>query len=542
MQTPGQRPEGLRKIEIVTMRCACAAATPRESLKTMPTENAKRTVLIIGAGPGGLTLANALQRKGVACMVFERNLKTLQHDIGAGFSLATGRIWLEQIFGPEKKHRLSKIMTPVNEFRVVEDEETNGESEGKLLGRYNLGSIPKIKKQLNGPLLAGTTRSCLMNVLNDNLHPGTLRLGWECRNITENEDGTLTVRFDVTTTAGGEKETRTEVGAVVVGADGIHSKVRELMFGPRTLGTYNQAVWLLLKRNIPPEVLDFSKEENQACWMLATKKGSGIGIVGYPTSPTDFEMCYAYKLSNEQKNNSTQNGNGRTWQSARYGSAASREEALERMKKCPGVLGKVARLVESPQELIHISLGDASLSLDVDAWHMGRVVIIGDAPHAPTPLAGQGCNSAIGDACVLAKHLHRAFELIDQEQVETNSDKLISEVFLGYEKERKKYGEKVCKQGRHLIRSRIANLAMPQTANSPRNFFEVSARKWLTYLMETLINTFPDTVAHGTIKEIKAGCGKVDFDGGDNDQPHDRHGPRLWTMLGGKGFASRSGN
>ncbi len=59
---------------------------------------------------------------------------------------------------------------------------------------------------------------------------------------------------------------------MVVGADGIHSKVRELMFGPRTLGTYNQAVWLLLKRNIPPEVLDFSKEENQACWMLATKK------------------------------------------------------------------------------------------------------------------------------------------------------------------------------------------------------------------------------------------------------------------------------
>ena len=79
MQTPGQRPEGLRKIEIVTMRCACAAATPRDSLKTMPTENAKRTVLIIGAGPGGLTLANALQRKGVACMVFERNLKTLSN-------------------------------------------------------------------------------------------------------------------------------------------------------------------------------------------------------------------------------------------------------------------------------------------------------------------------------------------------------------------------------------------------------------------------------------------------------------------------------
>ncbi len=46
--------------------------------------------------------------------------------------------------------------------------------------------------------------------------------------------------------------------------------------------------------------------------------------------------------------------------------------------------------------------------VDVHEWHVGRVVLIGDAAHASSPLMGQGGCMAMEDACVLAEVLRRA--------------------------------------------------------------------------------------------------------------------------------------
>ena len=43
-----------------------------------------------------------------------------------------------------------------------------------------------------------------------------------------------------------------------------------------------------------------------------------------------------------------------------------------------------------------------------DAWHSGRVVLMGDAVHATTPHLGQGAGMAIEDAIVLAEELAQA--------------------------------------------------------------------------------------------------------------------------------------
>ncbi len=39
------------------------------------------------------------------------------------------------------------------------------------------------------------------------------------------------------------------------------------------------------------------------------------------------------------------------------------------------------------------------------AWHSGRMIVIGDAAHAPSPSSGQGASLSIEDAVVLAKSL-----------------------------------------------------------------------------------------------------------------------------------------
>jgi 2-polyprenyl-6-methoxyphenol hydroxylase-like FAD-dependent oxidoreductase len=39
------------------------------------------------------------------------------------------------------------------------------------------------------------------------------------------------------------------------------------------------------------------------------------------------------------------------------------------------------------------------------AWHSGRMIVIGDAAHAPSPTSGQGASLAIEDAVILARYL-----------------------------------------------------------------------------------------------------------------------------------------
>jgi 2-polyprenyl-6-methoxyphenol hydroxylase-like FAD-dependent oxidoreductase len=50
--------------------------------------------------------------------------------------------------------------------------------------------------------------------------------------------------------------------------------------------------------------------------------------------------------------------------------------------------------------------------MEFEKWHTGRVVLVGDAAHASSPMMGQGGCMAMEDACVLAEEL-RAAETVE---------------------------------------------------------------------------------------------------------------------------------
>jgi 2-polyprenyl-6-methoxyphenol hydroxylase-like FAD-dependent oxidoreductase len=52
-------------------------------------------------------------------------------------------------------------------------------------------------------------------------------------------------------------------------------------------------------------------------------------------------------------------------------------------------------------------------SLELDGWHKGRVILIGDAAHASSPMMGQGGCMAIEDAVVLAELLQSSKSVED---------------------------------------------------------------------------------------------------------------------------------
>jgi len=443
---------------------------------------AKRTVLVVGAGPGGLTLANALQRKGVPVKLFDRARNPLG-PIGGAFALQSGRDWLDQL---GFKEELANRSTAMLFSRILD-------SKGDVIGEYDMDP-PAVKEALNGSVMTAVTRNVLCNMLSERLAPDVLHSGFDLKQISENEDGTITAEFQVNK-GDGHFQDHVEDGAVIIGADGIRSKVRDLMHGPRSPNDTGSAAWLLLKRGLLPTSnpnFDFFSKENQGFFFIASEAGSNTGFAGYPASPGTFEFVSFYKLPADELMPSD------SWEEVAFGGAKNVERFLERARALPEPFGWLAQSAEA-SEIVHLGLRDRR-NPEL-AWHLGRVGMLGDAVHAPLPSVGQGVNAAIGDACVLGKYLAAA-------NLESDGD--VQEVFRRYEEERRPFGIHIVKQGRQMW-GKLPNLLFPQSPETPDNEFEVMIRTWAIKSVELFNTLAPQVIADGLIKEFRAGCGKVDL-------------------------------
>jgi 2-polyprenyl-6-methoxyphenol hydroxylase-like FAD-dependent oxidoreductase len=162
---------------------------------------------------------------------------------------------------------------------------------------------------------------------------------------------------------------------VVVGADGIHSSIRQLVFG-RTLPKYlGQVSWRFLVDHSGPITT----------WTVFF--GPGRAFLAMPIA-ADRLYCYADLRATAREDPT--------------------DRDLDRLRglfedfadPVPSILGGV-KSVES----IHFAAIEESAEIDVGSWVQGRVVLIGDAAHATSPNMAQGASMALEDALVLARML-----------------------------------------------------------------------------------------------------------------------------------------
>jgi 2-polyprenyl-6-methoxyphenol hydroxylase-like FAD-dependent oxidoreductase len=312
----------------------------------------RERVVIVGGGIGGLTLAIALRRRGIAAPVFEAAPEL--RAVGAGISLQPNALQVLDRLGVAERVVAEGGDLARAELRDIRAGVLLAADMREAARRFGWGTLAIHRGRLQQALLAS-------------LPAGSVRLGRECLGVVPG-DGCARVRF----ADGGEVE-----ADVVVAADGAHSRVREAVApGARLRYSGQSSYRAVLPFALPPGLEEVAWE----VWGPGCRFGfSGIG----------HGEVYWYATLDAPPG-------------GRDASAAETRRRLDAMAApFPAPVPELIAATD-PERVIRTDMYDLP---PLPAWHRGRVVLLGDAAHATTPNLGQGGAQAIEDAYVLAEQL-----------------------------------------------------------------------------------------------------------------------------------------
>jgi len=318
-------------------------------------------ILIVGGGLGGLTTALALARRGRASRVLEG-----APEFGAiGYGIQ---------FGPNVFHVLDRIGV-TEQVLAVSDSPTAvlmmDALDGKELVRIPTGA--SFRARFKYPYIV-VHRIDLHNVLLD-----ACRVNSAVELVSDAMVNSFEDRGDhvAVTTADG----RAFSGAALIAADGVRSLFRQTLIGdgpPRPIG------YAALRTIVP--MTELKAEVPRDC--VALWGGPGCHIVQYPLRHgTLFNIVAVFRTSTH----------------AEKGDPASYRAELEHTYR--NAHPSMRALIAMMDLRWRRSIGDRGPARH---WHRGRVVLLGDAAHAPLQSLAQGAGMAIEDGLCLAEAIHAA--------------------------------------------------------------------------------------------------------------------------------------
>ena len=318
-----------------------------------------RTALIIGGGIAGPAAAMALRHAGIEATVYESRPAGAD-GIGAFLTLASNGIDALRVLGADKPALAAGFPTPAITLRS---------GTGKRLGQTRTGQ----------PLPDGTTshtikRADLYRVLHQEASSRGIRVEHGKR-LAAAED-----------TGGGVRAVFTDgseaAGDVLIGCDGVHSTVRPIIDpgapAPAYAGLVNTGGYA---RGVRVGTEPGSYE------MIFGKHA----FFGYAAAP-DGEVWWFANLPRRDEPARSQ------------AQAITGDEGRRRLLQLfADDAGPAIPLIEATPQIMAMS--PIHTIAHLPAWHNERMIVIGDAAHAPSPTSGQGASLSIEDAVVLAKSL-----------------------------------------------------------------------------------------------------------------------------------------
>jgi salicylate hydroxylase len=310
-------------------------------------------IAVVGGGIGGLSAALSLLQAGFDVHVYEQAREL--SEIGAGIQISPNASRLLHRLGLKAAMDAAGVRPAGVHQRRWDD--------GRTLQRAPLG--PEVEATFGAPYYH-FHRADLANLLAAALPRERVHVGHRMVEI-EDHGAKVQARFENGATAEAD---------LLIGADGIHSRVRHLLFGPERPRFTGCVAWRGL---VPAErIADLGIEVASHNWM----------------GPSAH--CVHYWVSAKRLMNVVCVVEHGTWTGESWTDKGSVADVLARYEGWHPI---VRGLIGAFPETFIWALHDRP---ELPHWTKGRVALLGDACHPMLPMMAQGAAQSIEDGAALA--------------------------------------------------------------------------------------------------------------------------------------------
>lgn len=322
------------------------------------------SVIIAGGGIGGLALALALDRVGVAAEIHEARTEHEPSAVGAFLNLAPNGInALRELDLADEVTARGHRSTGIDFFN------RHGRRVGQLdatdqIADYGAQNVMIRRADLHDALLTAVRAIGL-----------SVTFGHRVESVSETAAG-ITVAF-----ANGQDAE----GSVLIGCDGVHSPTRTHVVGPQPSPKYLGLV----------DIAGFSRAP-----LAGLESGPQCMVFGR-------RAFFAHYLTPD----------GQTWWFSNVPRPDRPTRTQLAAEPTDGWLADLRAIHRDDPPEIGVILAHSDPPVGawpttdlafLPRWHTARVCLLGDAAHATSPSAGQGASLAIEDAVALANHIARS--------------------------------------------------------------------------------------------------------------------------------------
>lgn len=316
------------------------------------------SVLISGASIAGPTLAYWLNRAGFRPVLVER--APAPRPGGQAIDVRGPALTVLERMG---------VLDTVKEMQTQMKGFSTLDAEGNELWRteevtFTRGSLENDDIEL--------LRDDLSSTLTGALPPDVEIIYGDSISVLRDIDGSVEVTFD-------KGETRDF--DLVIGADGIGSAVRALVFGDERQ--------FLVPFNFALAIYSAPNHIGLEDWQVSCRNGEENCLVYPVRGNSELRLCFGFPAGLNDEH--------------RFDLDAQKALVAE---KARGLHWEVPRLLEAMWSAPDFYLGIVA-QVKMPRWTKGRVALVGDAAYCPSPFTGQGTSAALVGAYVLAQELAR---------------------------------------------------------------------------------------------------------------------------------------
>ena len=319
-------------------------------------------IAIIGAGPGGLTLARILHLAGIEAAVFEREAHALARPQGGTLDLhaESGQLALARAGLTAQFDRIaryddqgSRLYDKHGTLLFADDEAAAGER-------------PEVD------------RTALRAILLASLPPETIRWNHELAQVTPRADGSYDLVFQ------GRQAGPFDL---VVGADGAWSRVRPLLsaYRPQYSGLTFIEFGIDEVDTHHPEIARFVGRGK------TDVQGEGKGLIVQRNGHAHLRGYAIFRVPAD-------------WAASTFDFATPAAARARLIHEFRGWAPKILQLIAASNDLI-VPRPIHALPIGHHWPHRRGVTLLGDAAHVMSPFGGEGVNAAMLDAAELARRL-----------------------------------------------------------------------------------------------------------------------------------------